>query len=231
MKTSKQKRANWLVLDRFDFQTLVNIEEFPLINNKKINEPPLIVPYNDVRDKRPEEKLDLSRKNRIWLQQHPDLLQQLAHYVSTKQLAQPTNPIDIDADLYGVGFASMSDKQIFGQFHTSSTKGKQDLLARIQCPTRKKLAIRILFRNYDPSQLKNSIQSARDVYLQTIAPQSDSLALFDYKGTQRTTPYSALADLERLRQNPDLTIDEKGILNGLEKYILDTFIYPSQHSQ
>ena len=229
--TSKQKRANWLLLDQVDLASVTDLSKFPLLRSKKIDEPPLVVPYTAERDKRPAEKENLSHKNRAWLQQHADLLPQLLEQTAANNYTASPHPIDADANLYDAGFPSTADKQLFYQFHSSTLAAKQRLIAQIHCPVRQELATRILFRNFEQAHLDAPFQSIAEAYLRSVAPQGNISALFDYRGQQRTTPYKALAELEQHRQNPDLSASDHEILNGLEKYILDTFIYPYQHDR
>ena len=120
-QTAKQKRANWLTLDSVDFEELTDLEGYPIQMGKKVDEPPLVVPYAQKRDKRPREKQERSARNKAWLAKNPQMLSDLVEHVQQQTPFYNDKPdfhVDADGALYLIGFASAADKKNVGPFST-----------------------------------------------------------------------------------------------------------------
>ena len=88
-----------------------------------------------------------------------------------------------------------------------------------------KLAGRILWRNFSDS-LPESFSNQMNAYLRKVNPSKQADAIIDYKGERRTTPRGALAEIDQLRQSPDLEASQHELLRELEMYLQSQFPEP-----
>ena len=102
-------------------------------------------------------------------------------------------------------------------------------MSKISDETRRELAARLLFRNYDLVDIVEPHLHQKGVdYLQSLAPVATGrMPLIDYKHDTKMTPYEALADLQKRRATAVLSAKDHTILNQLELYLLQNFIYPT----
>ena len=59
--------------------------------------------------------------------------------------------------------------------------------------------------------------------MKKVTPPLHEKALCDYKGSLRTTPVSALAEIKELKKSSDLESSQLHLLNELETYITQMF--------
>lgn len=223
-KVDNDKRGCWLLLDQAPFSEATSVEAFPR-HESKLGESTIVVPYTAKRDKRPAENKALSRQNLTWIEQNCDELHQIRQFAINRAFPPLLHPVDSDAKLYEAGFAAEEDCRLFERFHhTSNLRAKQEFVSQFRCPIRKELGNRLLFRNYPVAKLDQYLQEMAQQFLHQVSPKEDTMPLFDYKDGQRMTPYMALAELEQQRQRQDLSPKDRDILEGLEDYILTTFI-------
>lgn len=199
-----------------------SIAETSWIIRKRFGEPGILLPPQDRYWKRiGKERSTVFDKNIAWLQENPDLFQEIITYY--REFSYPFIPnIDPDAALYQTGFYSRADEKLCRRFHSVAEEQKADIIAQFANPVPRELAERILFRN-NPANHRSAYDPQRHTYMQRINPLTEEDALLDYRGERRTTPSGALAEIKHLIQAGDLDDHQQQLLEDLAAYIKNAF--------
>ncbi len=210
----------WLRMDlpRLRRSSADSIAETSWIIRKRMGEPGILLPPQNRYWKRiGEERRVEFEKNSAWLQENPDLFQQIIAYY--REFSYPFIPnLDPDAALYQTGFYSRADEKLCRMFHQAPDDQKGNIIAQFANPVPRILAERILFRNY-PAYRKGAYDSQRHAYMQRVNPLTEEDALMDYRGEKRTTPSGAIAEINHLLQAGDLDTHQRQLLDDLAVYI------------
>lgn len=210
----------WLRLDseKITDPTEENIQDFKLIVSKKLAEPGFILPNNErfLLSLHPERRAR-AESNKKWLEQHPDVFQQLVNYhTEFKYSAHPDT--DIDARLYLNSFWTDEENYFCKRFHLAAPKEKALMTENLMDSNLKLLATRLLGRHY--ADVMTSAQKDNyAAYLQKVNPAEEIQGLVDFRGQMRLTPKAALSDIVELRDKGELTEEQVVLLNDLEVYL------------
>lgn len=207
----------WLRLDQEKLSSVTadNIPTSTLVIRKRLTEPPLLLPlsYQSLS----AERTAVVEKNKMWLQQHDALFQQICAYHQNYTYPKIPN-LDIDAALYETGFPSSQEEFLFHRFHLANHTEKQTIAASFPNPLHQKLAIRLLGR-HQATLLSDANQQAFAAYLQSLIEPSQILT--DYRGQPRLTPTAALQQITELNQQ-GLDSQQQQLLAELRQYITKT---------
>lgn len=205
----------WLRLDDKDFTeaTKETILSLTYVLQKKMGEPGFLLPLKDrfIQYITPEQ-FALIKTNKQWLYDNPDMLRQISdHY---RHYQYPKLPeTDIDASLYLNGFWNQQEDSFCKAFTNANPKEKSLLAASVKNPKLYTLALRILGRNF-PDTL-NAKQSAEfDEYINCI--NSNTRPIVDFKGIARLTPFSALQQIDEIREQYQSDSHKMELLIDLE---------------
>ena len=214
----------WLRLDQTQLSetTPESIAETTWVIRKRFGEPPILLPPLDRYWKLiDEERSAIFEKNLKWLETNPEMVQQIVRYY--REYRYPFIPnLDPDASLYQIGFFSRADEKLCREFHRVPLNKKTKVIDRFSSPDARILAWRVLGRNY-PGSLTEKFAREFAAYMQRINPQNEDDAITDYREEKRTTPRSALTDINRLKQTGDLSDHQHRLLEDLENYIRANF--------
>ncbi|MFO7558310.1 MAG: exonuclease domain-containing protein [Desulfobacterales bacterium] len=214
----------WLRTDLPELRdtALDTIPETTWVIRKRFGEPGILLPplerYVTLLDKK---RLLESEKNIKWLQKNPDIFISVIEYHQNFQYPEIPD-LDVDAALYQLEFMSRNTEMLCRQFHLAPIPEKEKLIDQFQTPETRTLALRVLARNYPESLSAEHLQKFRK-YMKKVNPPTPEKALCDYKGTLRTTPASALAEIKELKKSRDLERLQIHLLDELETYIIQTF--------
>lgn len=214
------KNQLWLRLDTEELMktTADSISETTWVVRKKLAEPGFILPFEEkYLTHFSAERRQLLEKNKNWLLQNPDLLQQITKYHA--EYKYPVFPeTDVDARLYMNGFLSFDEQRLCQRFHTVSEKEKPNLADSMRNHTLKTLATRILGRHF-PNEMSDAQKEDFDDYMQRIAKDD---GIIDFRGEKRLTPKAALLTIGELRGG-ELSEEQKALLDELEDYLGEKF--------
>lgn len=214
----------WLRLDLPELQqtTVESIAETTWVVRKRFGEPGILLPpHNRYWQRLGEERRAICKNNIQWLQQNPELFQQIIKYY--QQFRYPFVPdLDPDASLYQIGFYSRDDEKRCRAFHRASPKKKARLVDEFSSPDARALARRALCRNF-PTHAPESFHREFSDYLQRVNPLKSEDAIIDYRQNRRTTPAQAIAEITKLKQAGELSSDRRRLLDDLEAYIRSRF--------
>jgi exodeoxyribonuclease-1 len=208
-----------------------SVAETSWVVRKRLGEPGVLLPPRPRYWRRiGDERNAVFEENLNWLQANPEILQQIVKYY--REYRYPFIPnLDADASLYQIGFYSRDDEKLCRRFQQASPADKAMLLEQFASPDARTLAWRILGRNF-PGALPPEYQNEFKSYLQRINPFRPEDALIDYREQQRTTPRTALLEIERLQQTAKLDEEQLKLLENLENYIRSNFrLDTDQHGQ
>ena len=107
-------------------------------------------------------------------------------------------------------------------FQQASPDDKAKMISQFSSPDARTLAGRVLCRNF-PETTLSEFNTDYYPYLKRINPLSQEDAITDYRGKKRTTPNSALIEINGLKQAGDLNDDQQQLLDDLEEYIRTKF--------
>lgn len=210
----------WL---RLDAENLMNpttemIRDYKLVANKKLGEPGFLLPLTErFLQHLSADRRALAENNKLWLQQHPDVFQQIVNYHT--EFKFPVYPeTDVEAGLYINGFWSEEENSFCRRFHAATPPEKALMTENIKHPKLKMLATRLLGRHY-PEAMTATLANQFAAFMNRINPQNDSDALQDYRGEKRLTPKAALADIAELRQSNEISTEQARLLEELETYL------------
>jgi len=210
----------WLRLDLPELRqtSLESIEETTWVIRKKFGEPGIILPpLPRYWDKLSEERKRIVEENKAWLQENPILFDKVVHYHQEfKYLEIPD--LDEDVALYQNGFPSKIDQDLCQQFQIADPDRRLEIIQEFPSSSMKTLASRILFRNY-PEHAPHWMFEEFDQYMQKVNPELPETSLVDYKGNLRITPLHALHEIQSLREENNLDLQQLSLLEELEEYI------------
>jgi exodeoxyribonuclease-1 len=214
----------WMRLDLPNLKETAaeSVEETTWVIRKKYGEPGILLPPLDrYWNKLEPDRRSLVEDNIQWLQSSPKLFQQIVRY--HREYRYPYIPnLDADAALYQIGFLNRTDTHLSHQFHRSALEEKVGIIERFASEDAAELANRILWRNFCDA-LPESFSNQMQAYLRKVNPSKQAVAIIDYKGESRTTPRGALAEIDQLRQSPDLDAPQHDLLRDLEMYLRSQF--------
>jgi len=214
----------WLRMDLPQLRqtTADTIEESSWIIRKRMGEPGILLPPQDRYWKRiGKERNAIFEENLKWLQRNPDIFQKVIKYY--QEFRYPFIPaLDADASLYQIGFYSRADDKLCRLFHQAPLDQKAATITQFSSPTAISLAQRVLLRNYLQSGPDNYGPDYQQ-YLNRVNPAKQEDAIEDYRGEKRTTPQSALAEINQLKTAGDLDGQQHQLLKDLEGYIRNSF--------
>ncbi len=131
--------------------------------------------------------------------------------------------IDSDSALYQTGFFSAQEKRESEQFHTALSNKDHTAVNQIQSPRIKKLALRILNRNF-----KVQYQYIADpdfaYHLKCLGSDQDSDQIFGYKGDLKYDRCMALEELATFKSKiTQMDVEAKKMMDWLGSYIKERF--------
>jgi len=215
----------WLRLDLPELQTTRPdaLDENTWVFRKKAGEPGLILPPLDrYREKVGPERTRIAEANLQWLQDNPDIFQEIVRYHA--DFRYPEIPdLDVDAALYQSGFWSGGDQDVCRSFHAAPADEKAGLINRFKDRGLRQLARRVLFRNFPESASSGRIKKEAARFILKIAPPPGEPGIPDFRGQERRTPARALGEIKAIRAAGDLDASGQALLASLETYINDTF--------
>ncbi len=202
-----QNQTLWMRVDQPELQSLTRdaIPDTRVIRKRRGEPGLLLPPLARYWHRLGTERQDTVASNKKWLQANPELLRELIHH--HRHYRYPFIPdLDVDAALYQLDFPTEHEKHLQRAFHDAPLSAKVNLIPQFPRPETRELAIRILARNY-PQCLTDELAQTYRSYQGKINPSRAEDALSDYKGHKRTTPISALAEIEQmkaqLKPNPE----------------------------
>ena len=214
----------WLRLDQHQLSetTSTSINETTWVIRKRSGEPPILLPPLDRYWKLVgEERSTIFGENLNWLQINPEIFQQIVKYY--REYRYPFIPkLDPDASLYQIGFFSRNDEKLCRDFHRVSLNKKANLVDQFSSPDARALAWRVLGRNY-PGIIPEKLKQKFGAYMLRVNPQNEEDAITDYRDEKRKTPAAALNDIITLRQDGNLSEQQRLLLDELENYIRVNF--------
>ncbi len=214
-----KNQSLWLRLDVNDLHqtTRENIKDTTWVIKKKPGEPGIILPTLE----RFLVHIDDARKTLIqanlkWMNENQELLQDIIDY--HRDFTYPKIPnIDPDASLYQMGFLSPQEAKLSEKFHKANNDKKVKMINEFQNPILREIAIRIIYR-IDSKLLNESDRNIFDEYQK--ASFNDTISpVIDYKGQQKYALGKAIADIEKIQNNNNLSKQQIDILNELKSYI------------
>ena len=214
----------WLRMDlpQLHQTTADTIAETSWIIRKRMGEPVILLPPQERYWKLiGKERNAVFEENLKWLKENPEIFQQIVTYY--REYRYPFIPnLDPDASLYQIGFFSRADEKLGRMFQQASLNDKAKIVSQFSNPDARTLAGRVLCRNY-PETTPSEFNPDYNSYLKRINPLNQEDAITDYRGEIRTTPKSALIEINRLKQAGDLNDDQQQLLDDLEEYIKTKF--------
>jgi exodeoxyribonuclease-1 len=216
------KQTLWLRLDLPHLQEtrLESPADTTWVARKRFGEPAILLPPHE----RYLERIDLDRrqcmqKNLEWLESHPHFFERIV--LHHRHYRYPFIPdLDVDAGLYQNGFFSKPDEALCREFHAVDLPGKVDMLVRFSGREARRLATRLLFRNY-AADLPAPLRAESADFLEHIRRGESML---DFNGSPRRSPQSALSEIHQLQPAADPGSEASDILAELERYIQNRFV-------
>ena len=211
-----KNQSLWLRLDFNDFSEVKEnlLTEESYVMRKRAGEAPLLLPPEPrFLAKIDDKRLALADKNKEWLANNPNKLEQLKTYY--REFKYPDIPnIDLDAALYQRNFPSKFDENQLKKFHQLDLDDKLAMAKQIADELYQEQAIRLIARNY-PNLLDEQSQQQYNHYLAQINSEG---AIVDYKGEPHLTTQKAA---ERIRELMTTDLDEQqmGLLEELARYL------------
>ena len=217
----------WLRLDQENLKDtqIKFIAETTWVVRKRFGEPGFLLPPRDRYWKKlGDERIQLTEENLNWLENNREILKAIAEYY--RSFRYPFIPdLDADAALYQIGFFPKTDEALGRKFNRLDPTEMPDLIDQFSNPEARKLAIRIIARNY-PDQLTPDWLSGYKSYLREVNPARNKDSIQDFAGRARTTPMSAMTEIKQLQAESQLDEQQKQLLQDLKSYITDTFGNP-----
>jgi exodeoxyribonuclease-1 len=198
------------------------IDETSWVARKRYGEPGILLPPNQrVLKFLSDARKGIVAENLNWLQSNPTKLQQIASYHRQYTYPYIAN-LEPEAALYQIGFFTRSDEKLFKNFHIASIDEKEKIVDRLTSQDARKLAIRLLCRNY-PDRISKNLAREFEAYLRRLNPMRQQEAMVDYKGEPRLTPSAALSEIKRLKKAAPLDKNQVQLLDDLQNYIKSKF--------
>ena len=209
------KQTLFLRLDNIDFNTVneENYVENTWVTRKKYGEPGFLIPDN----KREisyfkEERVALIQSNLNWINDNSELFNKIKQYWLAYEYPE-VESVDLDARLYLDSFWKPKDKQINLDFHEAKTvNDKKQVIEKMQNSSLKKLAKRIIYRNFKSENDLFSDEESTDALF-------NSQTGIDFRNSEKLTKENALDRIEELKKSYTNTQDIE-ILDSLKNYLL-----------
>jgi exodeoxyribonuclease-1 len=158
------------------------------------------------------------QENLDWLEANPHVLDRIV--LHHRHYRYPFIPdLDADAGLYQNGFFTRADEALCREFHAADRAGKIDAIDRFAGAEARRLAVRLLLRNF-AAELPDRLRLEAAEFEERIRRGATML---DFAGNPRRTPRAALIEISALRSSPDRDADQLEILSTLESYIRGHF--------
>ena len=213
-----RNQSVWLRLDDEKLQqtTPESVGETPWVINKKMAEPPFILPMKDrFTQALSSERQATAQNNLQWCQQHPDIFQAIVDYYLNYQ--HPLhNHVDCSAALYINEFWSNQDTALIRQFHQADWDNKAHILSQLSQPALQTLAARIIAK-HDKQLLNNEQQLEYKKYLESIIKPHNPP--HDFRGEVHITPDKVRSECKRLKEQHELDKQQHQLLQEIEEYI------------
>jgi len=215
----------WLRLDLPELQATEpdSIDTNTWVVRKKAGEPGMILPpLERYWEKIGPERKAIAEANLVWLQENRDIFKKIIqHHADFRYPEIPD--LDLDAALYQSGFWSSADQETCRAFHAAPVDEKAPLIKRFKDKGLRKLACRVLFRNYADSKSAAKLQLEANTFMQQVAPPASMPGMLDFRGQERRTPARALGEIKTLAAAGDLDVEKRHLLASLKTYITDNF--------
>lgn len=216
----------WLRMDLPELREAApdTIADTTWVIRKRLGEPGIILPPHD----RYWQRINPHRQEQVaenleWFKTNGDLRNRIIQY--HRDFRYPEIPdLDADAALYQIGFFSTETLARFDQYHRGNDSDRKALIRKFAIPELQTLALRIFGRNY-PDRMSTSMQQEFSHYMRRIHPPHPDLALLDFKGDRRTTPRSALAEIDRMLPGHHLDDMQRKLLHDLKADIAARFAF------
>lgn len=179
----------------------------------------LFPPSNESVARLDDKRRTIARRNSRWLQDHPDVFQQIAGYYLERTYPDPPN-VDVDAALYPFGFMEDRQVKLCERFHAAeSVEEKIAQINAFESSVLRELATRVILRNYPPERWDHSIERYARWYQRRIQPEHSADVLRDHRGGSRRTRSYVRRRIAELRHERALTAGESGLIEKLENYL------------
>lgn len=212
----------WLTLDSAKLRGAASrpITHHARVINRKFGVPHFIFPPSAPSVLRLDDKRrTIARRNTRWLQDHPDVFQQISGYYLEHTHADPPS-VDVDAALYPFGFFNDQEMELCEQFHNAAkVSEKLEMLAAFESSVLRELATRIILRNYPPDQWDAGIKRYASWYKRRIKPEHSADMLRDHRGRKRRTPRKVRRQLNKALEHHNGSEKKASkLLQQLEQY-------------
>lgn len=204
-----------------------NFSKNSWVIRKKYGEPGIVLPpleryWNNLSP----ERQALVEENKDWLQSHTDLFHKMNQY--HREFRYPKIPnLDCEAALYQNGFLSDQEQALCRRFHAATLLvEKVEIINQFEDIDLRKLASRILCKNYPHDNLPPMLTKDFQDYMRRVNPEKEADALQDHKDQKRTTPNDARIELEKLRNDVELDTQQLELLDELETHLNKHFFEP-----
>ena len=199
-----------------------NFSKKSWVIRKKYGEPGIVFPPEKRHwDSLSQERQSIVEENKSWLQSHTELFHNIIQY--HREFRYPKIPdLDIEAALYQKDFLSGSEQALCRQFNAAVPPEKVGIISKFEDIDMRKLASRLLCRNY-PDNLPTWLSKDFEDYMLRVNPKNEDGALQDYKNQRRTTPTVALKDIDKLRNESKMDSQQLELLDELENHIKTNF--------
>lgn len=215
------KQTLWLRLDLPNLRETrpEAVADTTWVVRKRYGEPAILLPPHERYVERIDpERRRCAQENLAWLQAHPHVLDRIV--LHHRHYRYPFIPeLDADAGLYQNGFFARADEALCRDFHAVELAGKIDAIDRFAGAEARRLAIRLLLRNF-PAELPERLRRETAEFEERIR---SGATMLDFAGNPRRTPRAALTEISELRSSTDLDTDQLEILSTLESYIRGYF--------
>lgn len=215
-----RNQSVWLRLDdeRLQNTTIDSIEEHPWVINKKMAEPPFILPLEQrFLNKISSARKQTAKANKKWLQENPKILQAIIDYYTHYEYPTPKN-VDPAASLYISDFWTREETALCQEFHRSHKEGKFIVFKQLHNSVLHSLALRLLAQQ-DYQLLNTQQQHDYQTYLDSILKPHNPP--HDFRGEVHTTPDKVHAEIAKLREHHLLDEQQQKLLSEIEVYLKD----------
>jgi exodeoxyribonuclease-1 len=206
-----KKTAAFLRLDNEKLKDITssNIEESTWFINKKYGDNIIVLP-DDSRTWQTffSNRTDVVNHNIQIFKENPSLLQAIKDHHKQLKFDIATK-VDIDATLYNTPFSIYNkEKNVIDTFHSTKLESKTDVLNQFQDPTLKRLATRIILRNYLELASPKQQYSFKNFLVQS---QQSNIPR-DYNGDFKLTKSKAILEIDELLNDLSTDQDQRNIL-------------------
>jgi exodeoxyribonuclease I len=206
----------WLQLDqeKLSTTTIDSIPETTFVKRKRLGESPLLLPFDQMHNKfLSKERLQLIDNNLLWIKNNPKIFNAIINY--HQEYKYPIVPnCDIDAALYQNSFWSDFEIAQATKFHNLNFNDKIAFLEKFSNPNMRKLAVRILGRNFLSLLPKN-------ILADYLSYKNNNEDIVDYRNNKRLTLNMALDEINQIKNNNEICNSENQLnaLLDLEKFL------------